>query len=81
MTTQTILAAIPAVQVGRLRSHPSGRGWQILVDPADPDSPVIDAEGEGLTISQAEEVLDRLDNYLKGKVSEHSEFVGERGSD
>lgn len=52
------------VQVGRLRTHESGRGWSVVVDPSDPESAIIDAEGEGLDITQATEVLDRLDNLL-----------------
>lgn len=61
----TVLSIV-SVQSGRLRSHPSGRGWCIVVDPSDSESPVIDAEGEGLTICQAEEALDQLDNYIAG---------------
>lgn len=61
------IAAIPCtptatVNVGRLRSHPSGRGFRVYPDAANEPDTYIDGEGgKGLTISEAREVLDWLD--------------------
>ena len=49
-----------------LRESPDG--WRIIVDPDDPDSPVIEREdGSGLTIDEAREALDRLERERKDR--------------
>jgi hypothetical protein len=43
-----------------LTEHPDG-GWRIIVEPGNPDSPVIEREdGSGLTLAEAEEAMDEL---------------------
>ena len=45
------------IQVGQLRSHPDG-GWRVQVDPG---VWIERDDGSGLTMPEAEEVLDRLE--------------------
>lgn len=55
------------IQVGRLRSHRDG-GWLVIVNPTDPHSPIITRDdGSGLTLAEAEEALDRLEEWEQSR--------------
>lgn len=48
------------IQVGRLRSHPSGIGWRVMVDLT---TWIEHDDGSGLTLVEAERALDQLDEW------------------
>lgn len=59
------------IQVGRLRSHRDG-GWIVVVDPGQPDSPLITRDdGSGLTLAEAEAVMDQLDAIDRDRKAKH----------
>jgi len=53
----------PTINVNRLRTHESGRGYYIVVEPGKLDSPTIYApDGGPMTADEARNTLDFLDN-------------------
>lgn len=55
------MEAVLNIQVDRLRSHPSGNGWRVMIDSR---TWIERDDGSGLTLAEAEEALDRLDAQL-----------------
>lgn len=58
------IPAGPAINCGRVRVHPSGRGLAIYPDWPSTDSIIQRDDGSGLSISEAREAIERLDNEL-----------------
>jgi hypothetical protein len=54
-----------AVRCGRVITHPSGIGYRVML----PDGSFAEHDdGTGLTVSEAEETLDRIENFLRERV-------------
>lgn len=67
--------APPTIRCGRLETHPSGIGYQIHL----PDGTKCYGQGgEGLTIEEAERVLDRIEQWqgMQKKQQVHADRFG-----